>query len=292
MNALIGIDLNDPDAPDNLAHAARICQQLNCTLDLLFVDAPPYPLGLVTDPGAIAALEAETERLRQSRQFVLDDLERSLHPSVRGEALYRGDGDPAEQLCALGLGRDLVFVGTHGRRGLQRLLLGSVAEKVVRRSAVPVWTLRPTHTRPISRILLAIDLSEKWLSERVTAAATIASRLNARLDLVYVGATFGTDWLDDPTVRDLMVREGLRLEVRDEGSLTELAAGIPEAVRGQVHRHSGDPAGVVVSLAGEYDLLICSTHGRTGLGHLLMGSVAERIVRTATVPLLILPHAG
>ncbi len=138
------------------------------------------------------------------------------------------------------------------------------------------------------RLLCALDL-EDHPGGVVTEASSWAQRLGATLDLLYVdGHHLGGRFVLDPAVNELMRKEYDRLRKRDYQMLEALRETLPEANRGTVHVEAGPPAQVVLEAAAGYDALLISTRGRTGLSHFWLGSVAERIVRSATVPVVVL----
>lgn len=190
---------------------------------------------------------------------------------------------------------DLVVIGTHGRRGWRRGVLGSVAEAVARRAPCPVLTVRPLDAPgegewPPSRVLLALDDPGDGGAPPTAArwAAGLAAAYHARLELVHVS---------DPAVAALggeaeAERERSRARVGLEalaGALGRDAAGLPVAVEVR----TGDPAATVRAVAEEVrtHLLVVGTHGRSGPGRALLGSVAEALVRTAPCPVLVVRDA-
>jgi nucleotide-binding universal stress UspA family protein len=187
------------------------------------------------------------------------------------------------------LSPDVVVIGSQGRHGLPRLVLGSVAEHVVRESPVPVLTVHPSDDVPIlgsiadrvGRILAPTDLSEE--SQRgVDAAVTLALALGAALTIVcvYELPSYAYYVLDEVAAdAEDMVRR----------SLDELVARVrlrlPDA-EGIVR--TGPPWKGILDVARErrVGMVVLSTHGRRGLQHALVGSVAEKIVRLSPVPVL------
>jgi nucleotide-binding universal stress UspA family protein len=138
------------------------------------------------------------------------------------------------------------------------------------------------------RLLLAVDLHHD--ADRVVdAAAAWASRLGATLDLAYAD-TFRelSAWAPHPQTRALMVTEIQRLAAHAETELARLLARIPEACRGNAHLVDGRAVDMIPARAEEYDLVLVGTHGRQGLSHLLLGSVAERIARATPRPVLVI----
>lgn len=137
------------------------------------------------------------------------------------------------------------------------------------------------------QLLVAVDFSDQSV-KALNVACDIAKRLGARLHIVHfvpmrimdMGMEGGVGFIEEMHKSEL-AEAGTRLEqfVRDHTG--------PED-RVERHLRSGEPAAEVNPMAGEIgaDLIVIGTHGRTGLKHLLMGSVAENILRTADVPVL------
>lgn len=142
MRALVAIDLNDADTPDVLGQAGAHAAQLGAVLDVLFVDGLPYIEGMVQDPGVANALRAEARRLKLEHEQKLAAMVATLDDAVRGKGIPVYDADPTEVICERSRDYDLLMIGTHGRTGLQHLMLGSVAQSVVRRAPVPTLVLR------------------------------------------------------------------------------------------------------------------------------------------------------
>lgn len=141
------------------------------------------------------------------------------------------------------------------------------------------------------RALVAVDITARP-EDVVKHAAVWAERVGASLDLVYVDeiAALAT-YMADPAMTAVIVREQPRLHEARLARLNALLEGVPPALRGQVRVVVGSPAEAVVEASEGFDLLIVATHGRRGLAHLWLGSVAEKIVRAAAVPVLVL-HLG
>jgi nucleotide-binding universal stress UspA family protein len=124
----------------------------------------------------------------------------------------------------------------------------------------------------------------------VRSAAAWAARLGAELDLIYADELRQSS----PEVHDLGLQEAYREEwererKEDLDSLNTLMAMLPEAVRGRVHAVGGKSAAeAIVDQAEHADLIIVATHGRTGVTSWLVGSVAEKVVRTCPRPVLVL----
>jgi nucleotide-binding universal stress UspA family protein len=184
---------------------------------------------------------------------------------------------------------DLLVVGSQGHSGLPQLVLGSVAERVVRYAHCPVLVVRSGPERKLDArhcVLVATDLSDPSLPA-VSAGVSEAQRLGARLVLAHsldlsgsawgaaLGNLFGAVSVVPPEGVQRDMRDALRATLQQ--SLDQLHA------TGEVTVLDGPPATSIVRYAEELQagLIVVGTHGRTGLSRIALGSVADRIVRTA-----------
>jgi len=185
---------------------------------------------------------------------------------------------------------DLIAMSTHGRGGLSRLLFGSVAESLVRKAPAPVLLVRGQLTwtpGEIGRILVPLDGSE--LSEAVLPVVErLAGPFDFAIDLLRVMEPLPSAvTVDLPApareLIDLRVVEAERYLAKIAGGLEAKGLRVRPAVR-------EGPAVEVIqrqALEAGVGMIAMSTHGRTGLGRLLLGSVAERVLRGAEVPVLL-----
>jgi nucleotide-binding universal stress UspA family protein len=192
-----------------------------------------------------------------------------------------------EVLCkANELKADLIVLGTHGRTGLHRLLTGSVAESVLRHAECPVLALKMPSAGDASDNLDVI-LHPTDFSERADPAMWVARDLardrGARLvvlgvaPLGYPMADFGVVPVDaGPFIVSL---EKLRQQL--DGPDLKYPV--------EVRLKQGDPAGEIARVAKEIHstMIVMGSHGRSGLGRLLVGSVAEACLREAGCPVLV-----
>ena len=142
-------------------------------------------------------------------------------------------------------------------------------------------------TDPITRILVPVDFSAH--SDRALHyAATLAGQVGASVELLHVvdDFTFGAySEVYVPNIPD-MTQEAINIALE---RLTAIKAAVfPHGADVESVVYAGRPAPTIVDHAaeGKFDLIVMGTHGRTGLSHLLMGSVAEHLVRTAPCPVL------
>ncbi len=192
----------------------------------------------------------------------------------------------------------LVVMTSRGQGGLRRLWLGSVADAVIRGSSVPVLLVRPEeHPSPqpvlenLNRILVPLDGSA--LAETILEPATeLASLAGAELILVQVIQPVGSPLeprSTAPQTFDVELTNGRREEAT--GYLTSLAercrnTGVKATYAAPL---GGNVADTILGLAEAptIGLLAMATHGRGGLKRLILGSVADKLVRTAPCPLLV-----
>jgi len=191
---------------------------------------------------------------------------------------------------------DLLVMGTHGLTGLEHALMGSVVEKVLRRAPCPVLSVRAGlpggSPRDIRRILVPVDYSE-GSKLALDAAVGLASQLGAEATAVHVWDR--PSWVSDTiTVQTGGAQRplGALIHENEEKQMQDFLASLPGTTAGLPHRLlSGEPASAILKELDEggYDLGVVATHGRGGLKHLLLGSVTEKLVRLAKVPMLTVP---
>jgi nucleotide-binding universal stress UspA family protein len=196
-----------------------------------------------------------------------------------------GRGVPQEEILAFA-GRedvDLVAMATSARTGLERMIGGSVAEEVIRHAEIPVLVCRPAAVAADwSRMMVALDGSER-AEEILKDAGRLAQEQDATLDVVRVAMPLVTaSGLgevplvlpgDDPLpylrgIRDRLEAEGVRVR----------AVGLEGRAAAQLLNYAAE---------NRVGLLCLTTHGRSGVARLLLGSVAEEVLRHAPCPVLL-----
>jgi nucleotide-binding universal stress UspA family protein len=189
---------------------------------------------------------------------------------------------------------DLVVVGSHGRTGLPRMLLGSVAEQVVRHAHCAVLVARAAPQTGI--VVAATDLSDPSMPA-IVAAADEARQRKARLVVVHAIAFGNLETTLEEIVRDLARRGGatdIDEQIRSAVDAELQRALVQCGAQGETRVVDGVPAAAIVRTADELgaELVVVGTRGRTGLVRIALGSTADRIVRNAACSVLAVRLGG
>ena len=208
------------------------------------------------------------------------------------------EGDPAEVIA----GQDdqaedtLIAMATHGRSGVERWFVGGVTAKVVRESRTPVLALRPHEgTDPPAEsdgIVVPLDGSQR-AEAALPLAEELAVKLGLPLTLVRSVSLSGLGYgfvEDGPTQYADLAGSAERIA-------TDYLALIAEGVRAQGVREvvelvaDRSPDDAIMDVAGGdgMKLVVMTTHGRTGLNRMVLGSVTDRVLRRGSGPVLIVP---
>ena len=198
------------------------------------------------------------------------------------------EGDPSAAILAAidEVHPTLVVMGTHGRRGLSRLVLGSVAETVLRKSPVPVMTVN-AHTAessagsdPGAPILVPMDFGPA-AEQALALARDLGRELRAGLCLLHVDQLF----VANPEMGNVYAAAAEADLEEAERYLDERSYAIGGA---RTLLREGEAATEILATIEELRprLVVMGTHGRSGLARLAFGSVAERVVRQSEAPVL------
>jgi nucleotide-binding universal stress UspA family protein len=203
-------------------------------------------------------------------------------------------GDPAERIVAEAAETDLIVMSTRGAGDGGRRLFGSVADRVSRHAPVPTLLLRggraPVSVAPLQRIVVPLDGSP--IAERALPfGAKLAGMLGAPVHLVSVHETVSGE-RGDPTdqrqaatddvrlddMRAYLDREAAAIRARDVSAATEIRTGTPDAE--------------LLEAVGPGDLLVITTHGRGAARRWQIGRVAEKLLRHAAAPIVMIRADG
>jgi nucleotide-binding universal stress UspA family protein len=206
----------------------------------------------------------------------------------------------ASEILAESDAADFVVLGTHGRSGFEHLMLGSVAEKVLRRAACPVLTIPRAATGATGavpgmfhRILVGVDFSEASL-RALEYALSLAEEADAHLTVLRVVEIPGelAEWAKDSG-------EGQGYVERwKAAAFTRLRGVVPDAAREFCHVEerveAGQPYREILRIAAADDagLIVVGAQGHGVLDRMFFGSTAHHVVRQASCPVLTLRAAG
>lgn len=204
-------------------------------------------------------------------------------------------GDPGTEVCRVAeeMGCKLIVVPSHGRHGLERILLGSVAERIIRYCDCSVLVLRrgndsdselqlPSHWCPKKRVVVPVDFSRSTDATLDVALELVDDRPN--IDVINVIPPF----VDKVLVGSTVVSDEDRQANRQETLERYLAEHGYSGMR--AHTITGYPGSEIANYAKKVhsDLIVMPSHGYHGLHRLVLGSTTERVIRLSDSPVLVL----
>lgn len=284
-------------AEDALGRAVALAQRCNAGIDVLIVREPPLIPVEAMRASADGHLDASyIERIAR-------DLSAETSLAVTCGVM---DGTPAEAIRerAKHVNADLIVMTTHGRTGLSRAWLGSVADAVMRNSSIPVLMLRPKEAErngvaapdPFEHVLVPLDgsaVAADILSVATDLAAVDGARVTLLRVVPPVPLTMAIDsampLVAAPTIPDEEATAHLAAEISTQ--VGELARQIHDRTKLSVDAEvsiSERTAEAINSFAVAHgnDVIAMSTQGR-GVSRLLIGSVADKVLRSTALPVLL-----
>lgn len=265
-----------------LSHARMLAGSAGATVHLLHIVDNAFLAAVLADPR-----DYESAAYEQLQQRLSDESPGGILAVERSEA-------PADTITRYARAHniDLIVMGTHGRGRVAHLLLGSVAEKVARTAPCPVLTMRETPRTPGGRrprILVPTDFSP-GSDAALGCAKRIAAKMRGAVCLLHViehpatAVTLGSE-LGAPDAlearheqtENARIELGRRLLDDNRSRIVTTADIVCGASAAMISAYAADHA---------FDMIVMGTHGRTGIAHLLMGSIAESVIRTAPCPVL------
>lgn len=280
-----------------LERAVSLAGWFNARVTALHVVLPlPWALPAAAYAANVAV---PVDLVRGRREEEAKELERFVRPLL-GEGVpietRLTDGEPWREILAEAgrLPADLIVMGTHGRGGFEHLLLGSVAEKVLRRAPCPVLTVGSPDAPPITgplfrRILCAADLTRSSAATFELALSLAAEGL-ARITLLHVvegllgesGPELYRPVPDVAPLRRALVEQA-RERLAEAGRPAHSFCDVTERVE------TGKAWQAILGVAEDTDadLIVMGARVQGGLGRLFLGSTANQVVRHAACPVLI-----
>ncbi|MDQ7838134.1 MAG: universal stress protein [Thermodesulfobacteriota bacterium] len=254
-------------ALDGAVNIARKCGSSLYVLNV--VELNPEFMSLA--PEAVEKME------RDSRTLLEETKERVSQKGITCETVIHEGEQPYEFIVSEAKRKkaDLIVIGTHGRTGLKKLLMGSVAARVIGHAPCPVMVIPLRGSVGLKNILVATDGSiyaEAAVKEAISIAAACDSKLSA---VCVVKGQRPTKYTSEAEkIVERVVKGAAKSNIQAEGIVRE-----------------GEPYEVIADLAREkkVDIIIMGRYGRTGLTKLLMGSVTKRVIGHASCAVLVIP---
>ena len=298
-NILVPIDFSEISI-QAIETAKRLAKRFDATVHLAHVHHWQYPAGFrgpVLSAGQLPASFEEHRRRQLAEELKAIASKSRLSP--RDKTHLRTGTATFDEICRLAqeIPADLIVMPTHGYTGLKHVLLGSTAERVVQHSPCPVFVVRQSGrlsktgaASRMNRILVPVDFSG-CSRAGLQYAIGFANEVGARIILLhatylgYIYSSEGTALYDVHGLQQAASKSA-------ERQMRELVRAAKFGrVKFETVLTSGSPALDICSFAkdGDIDLIITSTHGRTGFQHILIGSIAEQVVRHAPCSVLVAP---
>lgn len=299
---LVPIDFSKPSL-QAIECALPLVKKFNAQLHLVHVFAPDYPLAsMAVMPLVVPKLTVDKRVRRQLKEVAKKysvQLDRGNIHALRGR--------PFEEICRLAREKsiDLIVTSSRGLTGLKHLALGSTAERIVRYSPCPVLVVRPTDGKQKSsrsgkgaksklsfhKILVPIDFSECSM-RGVAYAKALAGEFGSKLVLLHSVAIQYYATSDEYARYDfpLLMQQAEKAARNQMGDLVEKTDwdGVVQVETSMQIGHAGQQI-CDRAIDHRVNLIVTSTHGTTGLKHMLLGSTAEYVVRHASCPVLVVP---
>ena len=250
--------------------------------------------------GQIIPIDPPLKSMREEAEITLRHVIELTELEHISATPHLKEGHPAKVLLQLAddVNADLIVIGTHGRTGFERLLFGSTCEKILRKSNVPVLTVKPKVREfiqldmgiMVKRVLCPVDFSD-CSNAALPYAIDLSREFDARLELCHV-IDMGID--QSAILPAVAISNPRELLERTKSILSDL-----------VNEYSDIDISTNVSIGVPYinivkaaettrsDIIIMATHGRSGVTHAVLGSTAEKIVRSAHCPVMTIrsnPH--
>lgn len=246
-------------------------------LPLNEVDGGPYMFGMST---------TTMENFNEIEDALHERLDEVAREEIDSELVTKpliSIGNPAQSIVEEAENFDMIVMTTHGRTGFSRFFLGSVSEKVLRMSHVPVLIVNEERElSDLDRIMVTTDFSNHS-KEAFPIAAEITQKANALLELVNVMAYDPQNEEKEPDEAKIQLREQ-RLKVLAKEELHDMGGQLKTKLI--VSSKTPHEAILKYNLENPHDLIVMSTVGRTGIDYLMMGSTTANVVRHVKSPVL------
>jgi len=271
-DVLLATDGSDT-ASNAVTQGFEIAAKFDASVHILCVGTHPDQ---ATEETSVIGADDSAETIVQTAKQKGRDFDVDVQLVVRTGPPHREILEYAEQQEV-----DLLVLGTHGRTGLRKLVLGSVATGVVREATQPVLTVSKnvTNARSTFHEILIPTSGRPGTAAAITHGIELSAAYSARTHAVYV--------VDDTISREPAYLDSVRTFGREAtDAVATQAASARVGTTRQILR--GDPAAAIEEYieSRNVDLVVMGTERRSGVERLVLGSVTERVVASAPVPVL------
>jgi nucleotide-binding universal stress UspA family protein len=280
-NVLVPVDFSE-SAQELFRFSQQFIKSMDAKMTLLYV-CPTTALALID----AEKLENYGEEYLEQQRLSAGDLQDRIQTKTV-------NGTPSHEIARIAKrsSHDLILITTHGNTGLKHVLLGSTAERIIRHAKTPVLVHRPKPTKNkntvcrFKKIMVPVDFSDKS-KETLAYAQSFAKDFGATLDIIHI--------VEPPAYPEfgyahLAVKERAVLQAAKKQLASFLDS--EKVDMDLVNTHSVKTGSAHFQITEwakkkKSDLIILSTHGNTGLKHVLLGSTAERVVQHAPCSVLV-----
>ena len=281
-----------------LRYAAFLARRSAGKLHVMHVNDP-----MLSAAAAVAFADHDLAKvaLDELRPFVAEALPAATRKAITLRYVVE-TGDPARMIASAAkrLGCDLVVLGTHGLSGVEKVIIGSTTERILRRTTLPVLAVppiapgssgkaAPAASWPGPAIMGPVDLSDESAGD-IRDAEKVARAFGTKLVLVHVIPQFQPP----PWYRaDLSAHWRIRV-TKAQQQLESLAKGVGRGVAIETRVLTGNPPDEIAAVAAEKRIGLVVMHLRKGPGFFgsRAGSIAAHVLRHAVTPVLALPDAA
>jgi nucleotide-binding universal stress UspA family protein len=283
-----------PFAEQALPIAGDIARRAGAILQLALVHHPVPALATALEVPEIEAQLDQEGRAREQTYLnsIVERVRKTVNVPVTGTLLDGAVADALETHLEK-TGADLLVITTHGRGPMSRFWLGSVADQLMRRLHVPILLVRPAAIAtaappPLRRVLITVDGSP-FAERAIDAAVTLGKGFNAEYALLMV--------LEPPLpIADpsglMVIPAGVDAERQLREAATKYLDGLAQRLRKDgltVTTHPIEAAGAAATIIAQADalkadLVAIASHGAGGFERLVVGSVADKVIRGSTHP--------
>ncbi|MBI4369596.1 MAG: universal stress protein [Elusimicrobia bacterium] len=258
---LVGMDESEP-AKNAWLHARYLAQKFGAALEAIHVqplltqpDFPYYP----------------SYFMEQAQGKALEEVRSWIGPATPMEIAA---GDPMDMILKRAKTRrnDLIVMGTHGRKGFDRAVLGSVAEGVVHRSPIPVLVVK-RKPATVKSLLAPVNFAP-YSDFAFKYAAQVAGAFRVKATVFHVASNAGQLLVGDHLTR---------------GLIEELPQAQRNYCAAKTISHRGNPIEDILVEARRHQLVVVSAHRKFLIQDIVLGTTAERVLRHSPVPVLAVP---